>query len=203
MISFAPLPFDLDSLLPPGSADRKIARFTRNQIIFSQGDRSEALFYIEKGCVKLTVTSQQGKEAIIGIFNRGDLIGESCLGRGQPVRFGNAVAVTDTRAVKIDRKALIPILRTRAQASYVFITYLLARNTRTREDLVHNLLNSGERRLARVLSVLAQSEAKGTCHSSPKVSQQTLGEMIGATRQQVNVLMQRYRKSGFVENADV
>jgi CRP/FNR family cyclic AMP-dependent transcriptional regulator len=203
MISFAPLPFDLDSLLLPGSADRKIARFTRNQIIFSHGDRSESLFYIEKGCVKLTVTSQRGKEAIIGIFDRGDLIGESCLGGGQPVRFGNAVAVTDVRAVKIDRKVLIPILRTRAQASYIFTTYLLARNIRTREDLVHNLLNSGEGRLARVLSLLARSEAKGISHSSPKVSQQTLGEMIGATRQQVNALMQRYRKSAFVENADI
>ena len=201
MVPLTLLPFDLDSFLPPGSAARKIARFRKKQIIFSQGDHSGSLFYIEKGCVKLSVTCRQGKEAIIGIFGRGDLFGESCLGGEQSVRFGNAISLTDVRALKIDRTVAVRILRTQPEASFCLVTYLLARNFRIREDLVNNLLNSSERRLARVLCMLAQSHANGTNESSANVSQQTLAEMIGTTRQRVNFLMQRFRKLGFIEDA--
>jgi CRP/FNR family cyclic AMP-dependent transcriptional regulator len=194
------LRFDIDALLPPGSAGRKIARFLKNQVIFSQGERSGALFYIEEGCVKLTVQCRMGKEAIIGIFGRGEWFGESCLARRQTVRFGNAIALTDVRAVQINRSTVLHVLRTEAQTSYSFITYLLARNTQIREDLVYNLLNSSERRLARVLSTLALSEAKGKSELYPNVSQKTLAEMIGSTRQRVNLLMQRFRKLGVIED---
>ena len=194
------LPFNVDALLPPGSAGRTIARFLKNQVIFSQGDRSGALFYIEEGCVKLTVRSRLGKEAIIGIFNRGEWFGESCLARLQLVRFGNAIALTEVRAVQIDRRTALRVLRTESQTSYSFINFLVARNTQTQEDLVYNLLNSSERRLARVLSTLALSEAKGKSELYPNVSQKTLAEMIGSTRQRVNLLMQRFRKLGFIED---
>jgi len=204
MVPLTLLPFDLDSFLPPGTAARKIARFRKKQVIFSQGDSSGSLFYVETGCVKLSVTCRQGKEAIIGIFGRGDLFGESCLGGAQSVRFGNAISLTDVRAVKIDRAVAVHILRTQPEASFSLVTYLLTRNFRIREDLVNNLLNSSERRLARVLCMLAQSDANGTNgtnESSANVSQQTLAEMIGTTRQRVNFLMQRFRKLGFIEDA--
>jgi CRP/FNR family transcriptional regulator, cyclic AMP receptor protein len=196
------LPFDVNTFLPRGSPARKIAHFGKNQTIFSHGDPSSDLFYIEKGCVKLTMSCRRGNEAIIGVFERGDFFGESCLGLDKPIRFGNAIAITELRAVKIDRKAVIHVLRTEAPVSYSFITYLLARSTRIREDLVDNLLSSSEQRLARVLYRLSKSAAKGSTESSPKVNQQTLGEMIGTTRQRVNFLMQRFRRLGFIEGAD-
>ena len=184
------LPFDVNAFQPRGSPARKIAHFGKNQTIFSHGDRSSDLFYIEKGCVKLTMTCRQGNEAIVGFFERGDFFGESCLGRDKPIRFGTAIAITGLRAVKIDSKAMIRVLRLRFRTRSL---HLLARNTRIREDLVDNLLNSSEQRLARVLYMLFKSAAKGSTESSPKVNQQTLGEMIGATRQRVNFLMQRLR----------
>jgi CRP/FNR family transcriptional regulator, cyclic AMP receptor protein len=196
------LPFDLNAFLPSGSPARQIARFGKNQTIFSHGDRSSDLFYIEKGFVKLTVSCRQGNEAIVRFFERGDFFGESCLGRHNPVRFGNAIAITELRTVKIDRKAVIRVLRTEAQVSYSFITHLLARNARIREDLVDSLLNSSEQRLARVLCMLSKSAAKGSTEFSPKVNQQTLAKMIGATRQRVNFLMQRFRRLGLIEDAD-
>lgn len=195
-------PFDVNAFLPRGSPARKIAHFAKDQTIFSHGDRSSDLFYIEKGCVKLTMTCRRGNEAIIGFFERGDFFGESCLGLDKPFRFGNAIAITEVRAVKLDRKAVMGVLRTEAQVSYLFITHLLARNTRNSEDLADNLLSSSEQRLARVLYRLSESAAKGSTESSPKVNQQTLGEMIGTSRQRVNFLMQRFRRLGFIEDAD-
>jgi len=152
--------------------------------------------------VKLSVTCQRGKKAVIGFFVPGEWFGESCLARDQPVNFGEAVAFTDTRAVQIDRNAVLRILRTEAQASYSFITHLLARNTRIREDLVYNLLNSTEKRLARALCMLAESETKSKSDLLDKITQQTLAKMIGTTRQRVNFLMQRFRRLGFIENAE-
>jgi len=190
----------LDALLPPGTRGRNNITFRKNQVIFYQGDPSNTLFGIEEGCVKLSVTCQWGKKAVIGFFVPGEWFGESCLARNQPVNFGEAVAFTDTRAVQIDRNALLRILRTETLASYSFITHLLARNTRIREDLVYNLLNSTEKRLARALCMLAESEARSKSDLLDKITQQTLAKMIGTTRQRVNFLMQRFRKLGFIEN---
>lgn len=188
--------FDSATFLGFIRPEKKAICFPEKQIIFSEGERSNSVFYIEKGTVKLTVTSRQGKEAIIGVFSRGDLFGESCIASDQPVRLHNAVALTEVCLVKIGRAAIIRVLLERGDACYSFITYLLGRNTRMSTELVNNLMDSSEERLARVLFFLAQP---GSIDSATKFSQQTLAEMIGTTRQRVNVLMKRFEKLGLIE----
>ncbi len=188
--------FDAASFLASINPEKKSAWFPGKHIIFAEGERNDSLFYIEKGMVKLTATSRQGKDAIIGIFSRGDFFGESCIAADQPFRFHNAVALTDMRVLKIDRTAMIRALLGGGHACYDFVIYLLGRHTRIERDLVNNLMDSSEERLARVLFFLAQP---GKFDPPPKISQQTLAEMIGATRQRVNVLMKRFKSSGLIE----
>jgi CRP/FNR family transcriptional regulator, cyclic AMP receptor protein len=188
--------FDAASFLLSISREKKTVWFAGKEIIFSKGERSDSIFYVEKGMVKLTVTSRQGKEAIIGVFSRGDFFGESCIAPDQPARFHNAVALTNLRAVKIDRNAIMAALRAESDACYGFLAYLLRLNARIQDELVNNLLHSSEERLARTLIFLAQP---GRLDFPAKVSQQTLAEMIGTTRQRVNVLMQRFKKLGLIE----
>jgi CRP/FNR family transcriptional regulator, cyclic AMP receptor protein len=189
-------PFDTTTLLGLIGSERKAVYFPEKQIIFSEGERSDSIFYIERGTVKLTVTSRKGKEAIIGIFSRGDFFGENCIASNQPVRLDNAVSLTEVRVVKIGRSAIVRLLFGGGDACYAFVTYLLDRNTRMSSDLVNNLMDSSEERLARVLFFLAQP---GRIDSATKVSQQTLAEMIGTTRQRVNVLMKRFKQLGLIE----
>ncbi len=189
-------PFDAAIFLISMRSQKKAVSFLRRQIIFSEGERSDSIFYIERGAVKLTVTSRRGKEAIIGVFSRGDLFGEGCIASDEPVRFHNAVALTEVHVVKIDRSAVISALLAGGGSCYNFVTYLLGRNRRIQADLVNNLMDSSEERLARVLFSLAQP---GNFDSPAKVSQQTLAEMIGTTRQRVNVLMKRFRNLGLIE----
>jgi CRP/FNR family transcriptional regulator, cyclic AMP receptor protein len=189
-------PFDTATLLGFIDPGGKAVYFPEKHIIFSEGERSDSIFYIERGTVKLTVTSKQGKEAIIGVFSRGDFFGESCIASDQPVRLYNAVTLTEVRAVKIGRSAIIRLLLRGGDACYAFVTYLLDRNARMSSDLVNNLMDSSEERLARALFYLAQP---GRIDSAAKVSQQTLAEMIGTTRQRVNVLMKRFKKLGLIE----
>ena len=188
--------FDLDAFLASSSADRKQISFRKKQIIFSQGDRSDAIFFIKHGIVKLTATSDQGKEAVIGIFDGGHLFGESCLAPDRPVRFHNAIALTDMRVAKINRQEIIRRLRSDGESCYRVVTYLLRRNAQIQQDLVNNLLYASEGRLIRVLlSVTKWQEGNKTEHF-PKLSQQTLAEMIGTTRQRVNVLMKQLKARG-------
>ena len=195
-----PLPpaksFDTAAFLTFINREKKAVYFPEKQIIFSEGERGDSVFYIERGTVKLTVTSKQGKEAIIGVFSRGDFFGESCIASNQPVRLHNAVTLTEVRVVKIGRSAIIRVLVGGGDACYGFVTYLLGRNTQMSTDLVNNLMDSSEERLARALFFLAQP---GRIDSEAKVSQQTLAEMIGTTRQRVNVLMKRFKKLGLIE----
>jgi CRP-like cAMP-binding protein len=191
--------FNIDVLQSITGTARKLVSFSKNQIIYSQGQRSDALFYIEKGSVKLTVASKEGKEAVIGIFQSGHLFGESCVAPKRPVRFHNAIALSDMRAIKVDGDAMIRTLLASSRASYSFITYFLDRYAHVQEDLVSNLLGSGAKRLARVLQYLAESGTPGEGECLPPLSQQTLAEMIGTTRQHVNHLMVRFRKLGLVE----
>jgi CRP-like cAMP-binding protein len=188
--------FDAATFLTSLGTENKSVDFQMKQIIFSEGEPSDSIFYIEKGAVKLTVTSRKGKEAIIGVFSRGDLFGESCIASDQPVRFHNAIAVTKTRAIKIDRSIIVRALLGGGHVCFAFVTYLLGRNTRIQQELVNNLMDSSEERLARVLVSLAQP---GKFDVPAKVTQQTLAEMIGATRQRVNVLMKRFRTLGMVD----
>ena len=168
------------------------------QTIYAQGVMADAVFYIQKGKVKLTVVSKTGKEATIGILNEENFFGESALA-GQVLRIGSAVAMTDCELLRIDRKAMIDALHREHALSDMFVAYLLARNIRYEEDLVDQLFNSSEKRLARVLLLLAHFGKEGVPETVvPKISQETLAEMVGTTRSRVSFFMNRFRKLGFI-----
>src|SRR6266567_4267366 len=191
--------FDPKTFLSTIDGGRKIAPFPKKQTIFVQGDSSDAVFYIQKGKVKLTVVSKSGKEATIGILNEGDFFGEGCL-TGQPLRLCSATAVTDCSVMRIDKKAMMEVLHREHAFSDVFVAYLLTRNIRYEEDLVDQLFNSSEKRLARILLLLAHFGKDGKPETLiPKMSQETIAEMIGTTRSRVSFFMNRFRKLGFID----
>jgi CRP/FNR family cyclic AMP-dependent transcriptional regulator len=191
--------FDPKRFLSTINGGRKIEAFCRKETIFAQGDSSDAVFYIKEGKVKLTVVSEIGKEATIGILNRGDFFGEGCL-TGQPLRLCSATAMTDCSVMKIDKKSMNDVLHRERAFSDMFVAYLLARNIRYEEDLVDQLFNSSEKRLARVLLLLAHFGKDGKRETViPKMSQENLAEMIGTTRSRVSFFMNRFRKLGFIE----
>jgi len=190
--------FDPKTFLSTIDGGRKIAAFPKKQTIFVQGDLSNAVFYIQKGKVKLTVVSKIGKEATIGILNEGDFFGDGCL-IGQPLRLCSATAMTDCSVMRIDKKSMMEVLHREHAFSEMFVAFLLTRNIRYEEDLVDQLFNSSEKRLARVLLLLAHFGKDGKPEVAiPKISQQTLAEMVGTTRSRVNFFMNRFRKLGFV-----
>jgi CRP/FNR family transcriptional regulator, cyclic AMP receptor protein len=177
---------------------RKVEAFPRKQTIFAQGDPSDAVFYIQKGKVKLSVVARNGKEATIGILNEGDFLGEGCL-IGQPLRMCSATAMTDCSVMQIDKKYMMKALHREHAFSDMFVAYLLTRNIRYEEDLVDQLFNSSEKRLARILLLLAHFGKDGKPEVAiPKISQETLAEMVGTTRSRVNLFMTRFRKLGYV-----
>ena len=191
--------FDTKTFLSTINGGRKIVVFARKQTIFVQGDPADAVFYIQKGKVKLTVVSQIGKEATIGILNDGDFFGEGCL-TGQPFRLCSATAMTDCSVMRIDKKSMNEVLHQEHAFSDMFVGYLLTRNIRYEEDLVDQLFNSSEKRLARILLLLAQFGKDGKPETViPKMSQETLAEMIGTTRSRVSFFMNRFRKLGFID----
>jgi CRP/FNR family cyclic AMP-dependent transcriptional regulator len=191
--------FDPKTFLSTLDGGRKIEAFAKKQTIFSQGDSSDAVFYIKEGKVKLTVLSQVGKEATIGILNQGDFFGEGCL-TGQPLRLCSATAMTDCSVMKIDKKSMVEVLHREQSFSEIFVAYLLARNIRYEEDLVDQLFNSSEKRLARILLLLAHFGKEGVPETViPKMSQETLAEMIGTTRSRVSFFLNRFRKLGFID----
>ena len=178
---------------------RRSLHFGKKQNIFSQGDSTDAVFYIQKGKIKLTVLSSSGKEATIGILGDGDFFGEGCLA-GQPLRIGSASAITDCDILRIDKEAMMRALHREHKLSDMFVAYLLARNIRYEEDLVDQLFNSSEKRLARVLLMLARFGKEGVPETVvPKISQETLAEMVGTTRSRVSFFMNRFRKLGFIQ----
>ncbi|MFZ0859282.1 MAG: Crp/Fnr family transcriptional regulator [Candidatus Sulfotelmatobacter sp.] len=191
--------FDTKTFLSTIDGGRKIATFPKKQIIFVQGDSSDAVFYIQTGKVKLTVVSQTGKEATIGILNEGDFFGEGCL-TGQPRRLCAATAITDCSVMRIDKKSMMDVLHREHAFSDMFVAYLLTRNIRYEEDLVDQLFNSSEKRLARILLLLAHFGKEGKAETLiPKMSQEMLAEMIGTTRSRVSFFMNRFRKLGFID----
>ena len=190
--------FNPTAFLSTMDGGRKIAAFPKKQPIFVQGDSSDAVFYIQKGKVRLTVVSESGKEATIGILNEGDFFGEGCL-TGQPVRMCSATAMTDCSVMRIDKTYMMEVLHREHALSDMFVAYLLTRNIRYEEDLVDQLFNSSEKRLARILLLLAHFGKDGKPEVAiPKISQETLAEMVGTTRGRVNFFMNRFRKLGFV-----
>ena len=191
--------FDPKTFLSTMDGGRKIAVFPKKQTIFVQGDSSDAVFYIQKGKVRLTVVSKTGKEATIGILNEGDFFGEGCL-TGQPLRLCSATAMIDCSVLKIDKKAMMEVLHREHTFSDMFVAYLLTRNIRYEADLVDQLFNSSEKRLARILLLLAHFGKDGVHETPiPNISQETLAEMIGTTRSRVSFFMNRFRKLGFID----
>jgi CRP-like cAMP-binding protein len=191
--------FDTKTFLSTIDGGRKIVAFPKKQAIFVQGDPSDAVFYIQQGKVKLTVVSQSGKEATIGILSPGDFFGEGCL-TGQVLRLSSATAMTDCSVMKIDKKSMIEVLHREQALSDMFVAYLLARNIRYEEDLVDQLFNSSAKRLARILLLLAHFGKDGKPESViPTISQETLAEMVGTTRSRVSFFMNRFRQMGFIE----
>ena len=190
--------FDPQTFLATIGEGRKIVSFSKKQTIFTQGDPTDAVFYIQTGKVRLTVVSSNGKEATIGILGDGQFLGEGALA-GQPLRMSSATAMTDCSVMRIGKKAMVETLHREHTLSDLFVAYLLTRNVRYEEDLVDQLFNSSEKRLARMLLMLAHFGKEGVPETViPKISQETLAEMIGTTRSRVSFFMNRFRKLGFI-----
>lgn len=190
--------FDVDAFLSTIGEGRKGVSVGKKQTIFTQGDVADAVFYIQKGKVALTVVSSGGKEATIAILDAGNFFGEGCLA-SQPLRIGSARAVTKCDLLKIEKKAMMQTLHRERKLSDLFVAHLLARNIRYEEDLVDQLFNSSEKRLARVLLLLAHFGKEGEPHNLiPEISQATLAEMVGTTRPRINFFLNRFRKLGFI-----
>jgi CRP/FNR family cyclic AMP-dependent transcriptional regulator len=193
--------FDPNTFLATIGEGRKNLAISKKQGIFAQGDAADAVFYIQKGRVKLTVVSKIGREATIGILGEGNFFGEGALA-GQALRMGSASAMTDCEIQRIEKKAMVAALHREHAFSDMFVAYLLARNIRYEEDLVDQLFNSSEKRLARVLLLLAHFGKEGVPEPVvPKISQETLAEMVGTTRSRVSFFMNRFRKLGFIHYA--
>jgi CRP/FNR family cyclic AMP-dependent transcriptional regulator len=191
--------FDPKQFLATIGEGRKVLAFAKKQTIFAQGDVADAVFYIQEGKVRLTVVSKVGKEATLGILSDGELFGEGGLA-GQSLRMGSATSMTDCELLRIDKKAMMLALHREHTFSDLFVAYLLARNIRYEEDLVDQLFNSSEKRLARLLLLLAHFGKEGVPETViPKISQETLAEMIGTTRSRVSFFMNRFRELGFLD----
>jgi CRP-like cAMP-binding protein len=191
--------FECGAFLANAGLGRKIVELEPKETFFSQGDEANTVFYLQKGRAKLTVVSKNGKEATIGILNEGDFFGESCL-TGQPLRLCSATAMTDCSVMRIDKKSMMEVLHREQTFSDLFVAYLLTRNIRYEEDLVDQLFNSSEKRLARILLLLAHFGKDGVHETPiPSISQETLAEMIGTTRSRVSFFMNRFRELGFID----
>src|SRR6478735_3409503 len=193
--------FDPEALLATIGEGRRAVFFAKKQTIFAQGNPADAVFYLQTGKVKLAVVSKTGKEATIGILGDRSFFGEGSLA-GQPLRMGTATAITDCAVLRIEKNAMMQALHREPTLSEMFVAYLLARNVRYEEDLVDQLFNSSEKRLARVLLMLARFGKEGVPESVvPRISQETLAEMVGTTRSRVSFFMNRFRKMGFIDYA--
>jgi CRP-like cAMP-binding protein len=190
-----PSAFNFVSLVSHIGYEPKTVLLRKKQVIFSHGDRSDSIFYIERGTVKLTITSPNGKEGLIGILDREEFFGESCLSPNKATRLHTATSMTDMQVLKVDRAVIIRMLRTDAELAYGFITALLERNRKIQEHLVSGLLSSSKERLAQVLSSLNRLGQSEDREPLPRLSQQDLANMVGISRQRANVLIKRLRKS--------
>ena len=192
-------PFDPKVFLDTENVGRTICKYRKDQMVFSQGSSADAVFYIQKGKVKITVVSEQGKEAVVAILGPDEFCGEGCL-TGQPRRMATAVAMTECEIMRLEKAAMIRVLHEEPAFSEMFVAHLLARTIRVEEDLVDQLFNSSEKRLARSLLLLANFGKDGRPERIiAKVSQETLAEMIGTTRSRVSHFMNKFRKLGFID----
>jgi CRP/FNR family transcriptional regulator, cyclic AMP receptor protein len=197
-------PFDVEVFLHTVDGGRSVSNYRKNQKVFSQGDPADAVFYIQAGKVKVCVVSERGKEAVVALHGNGDFFGEGCL-TGQPLRLATVAAMTDSVIMRLDKAAIVRVLHEEPKFSEMFMSYILTRNARVEEDLVDQLFNSSEKRLARVLLLMANFGKAGKPEPViAKVSQETLAEMVGTTRSRVSAFMNKFRKLGFIEyNGDL
>jgi CRP/FNR family cyclic AMP-dependent transcriptional regulator len=197
--SSPPPGFDVPAFLHHADVSRRAVRFAPDAKVFAQGAQATSVFYIESGSVKLSVLSATGKEAVVAILGDGDFFGEGCLA-GQPLRMSTATSVEVTRALRIPKSEMVRLLHDHPEFSDRFLAHMLARNIRIEEDLVDQLFNSSEKRLARTLLLLARyGKDDVPQHTLPRLSQETLAEMIGTTRSRVNFFMNKFRRMGFIE----
>ena len=193
-------PFDPGDFLASAGLDRKIVEIKNKQTIFAQGDAADSVFYIQKGRVKLSVISAAGKEAILALLNPGEFLGEDAIPVPETLRLSTATALTPCTVLKIGRKEIIRVIHEEHAFADLFMTFLLARTMRVQADLVDQLFNSSEKRLARILLLLARFGESGKPDAKiPKISQEALAEMVGTTRSRVSFFMNRFRKLGFIQ----
>ena len=191
--------FNAQAFLDTAGVARKVMEYRRGESVYSQGDAADTVMYIQKGGVKLSVVNGSGREAVVAMFGPGDFFGEGCMA-GQPLRMGTTLAVTPSTLLVIQKKELLRVLHAEHELSDHFIAYMLAHNIRVEEDLIDQLFNSSEKRLARTLLLLARyGEQEQPNRILAKVSQETLANMIGTTRSRVNFFMNKFRKLGFIE----
>jgi len=190
--------FNAQAFLDSAGVARKIVEFKKKETIYSQGDPGKNVIYLQKGRVKLSVVNEMGREAVVAILGPGDFLGEGCL-TGQPVRIGTATAIAATIALVIEKSEMMRVLHEERELADRFISFMLARNIRVEEDLVDQLFNSSEKRLARTLLLLSRyGKQDGPQTVLPKVSQEMLAEMVGTTRSRINFFMNKFRKLGFI-----
>ena len=191
--------FDPQAFLAKVADGQTVANYIERQAVFAQGDPADSIFYIHSGKVKVTVLSNQGKEAVVAILGNGQFFGEGCLA-GQTHRMGSVIAITECTVARLEKRVVVRVLHDEPAFSALFLTYLLARNVRMEADLVDQLFNSSEKRLARLLLLLANFGKEGKPEPViAKVNQETLAEMIGTTRSRVSFFMNKFRRLGFIE----
>ncbi len=192
--------FDAKAFLARAGLGRKILHLKKEEVAYAQGDPADAIFYVQKGQLRVTVTSANGKEATITLVDAGDFLGENCIVSAHPLRLATATAMTECALLRISKAEMVRVLHDEQELSDMFVSFLLVRNARIQADLVDQLFNSSEKRLARILLLLAQFGKESKPETVvPKISQEVLAEMIGTTRSRVSFFMNRFRKLGFVE----
>jgi CRP/FNR family transcriptional regulator, cyclic AMP receptor protein len=191
--------FDAQAFLDSAGLAKIIVEYGRDEVIFTQGDAAEHVFYVQSGGVKLSVVSKTGKEAVVAMLGPGDFFGEGCLA-GQPLRMGSAAALTPSAILQIEKAQMVAVLHKQHAMSDRFIAHMLTRNIRIEEDLIDQLFNSSEKRLARTLLLLARyGKQDKPIRTVPRISQETLAEMVGTTRSRVNFFLNKFKKLGFIE----
>jgi CRP/FNR family transcriptional regulator, cyclic AMP receptor protein len=194
--------FNAQAFLTSTGIAKKIVEFARGETIFTQGDPCDDVLYIQSGGVKLSVLSKTGREAVVAMLGPGDFFGEGALA-GQPLRMGSAAAITQSSILLVDKKKMVRLLHSQHAMSDRFISHMLSRNIRIEEDLIDQLFNSSEKRLARTLLLLARyGKQDKPAHKVPKISQETLAEMVGTTRSRVNFFMNKFQRLGFIDYKD-
>ncbi len=201
-IPSGPVPFDVQLFLDSPGVQRKVVDYRRGTVIFTQGDVCDHVMYIQKGGVKLSVVSKVGRQAVVAMLGPGEFFGEGCLA-GQLVRMGSAAATMPTTLLLVDREHMVSLLHKEHELSDRFIGHMLARNIRIEQDLIDQLFNSSEKRLARTLLLLARyGKHDDPIRAIPPISQETLAEMVGTTRSRVNFFMKKFQRLGFIDYSD-